>query len=431
MIIGAVFESLFSSMNSGDSQKQNGIDALMQQQQNRNLATQQAAALAQAEQLLQERRFEQQKKMLLPSFKQLEGAAPSGYKDSSGVSMAYKSPDNPLETLSANARQPFDSANSVATDDTGVPAPATVFFGDSMPQIDLQRLVNPDSDPRIVDLHEAVNFVAQNLKSAEALRAAKAAAPDREQGQTPKPTVEQCARLETKLHGFVTQRAKFQKTIVLAQDQWMTWHDANSNALINQAKDGLEYFVGNYLEVLSKRGLAAERYRRILEKNAASMTRDGIDVAALMAKIDRLQATSAVGQVAGAAIEGNTWQTFVKDGASSLVTQLSSSNDEIKDMLQDPRLQRYLNTEAPELNTLLDISKIAAESKVFGKWVARKMPVVALAEISTKTIYNGTDWLLSLNRIMESNKINGQILSSAQSLQRHIDETAGLLQPCH
>ena len=64
-------------------------------------------------------------------------------------------------------------------------------------------------------------------------------------------------------------------------------------------------------------------------------------------------------------------------------------------MLRDPKLAKYFQTEAPELNTLLDISKIAASSKVFGKWVAKKMPIIAGVELAITVAYDGLDWGMS------------------------------------
>jgi predicted membrane chloride channel (bestrophin family) len=51
-------------------------------------------------------------------------------------------------------------------------------------------------------------------------------------------------------------------------------------------------------------------------------------------------------------------------------------------------------------------------------------------EISIKQAYNATDWFLSFQRIAEANNINGQIMASARSLQRHIDDTYLEFQQC-
>ena len=91
--------------------------------------------------------------------------------------------------------------------------------------------------------------------------------------------------------------------------------------------------------------------------------------------------------------------------------------------MEDPELAKYLTTEAPGLNALLDLSKLAASSQVFGKWVARKLPLVAGLEISIKQLYNATDWYLSFQHIRESNEINGRVLAAARSLQQSIDDT--------
>ena len=216
----------------------------------------------------------------------------------------------------------------------------------------------------------------------------------------------------------------------MAQQQVDEWQQANRQALLNQAKDGMEYFIGNYMEMLSNRGKAADRLLMAYGRNKQTMIRKGIDVAEIEARILRLKATGYVGDAAWMSGNVDAWQAFLKDGVSALVSQLSGSNAEVKELMQRPELEPYLNTGDPELSFLLDISKLAAGGKVFGKWVARQMPLVGLLEISVKTTYNATDWVLSLRNIMQSNRINGEVMESAKSLQRQIHKTRTELQGC-
>jgi hypothetical protein len=229
---------------------------------------------------------------------------------------------------------------------------------------------------------------------------------------------------------MVAQRSKFQKTVLLAREQLDTWEQANRNALLNGVKDGVEYFAGQYLEVLNNRGKAADRFRGILANNSAQMTKEGLDTALIARKIERMKAWSSLGQAAELANNLNDWQTFSKDGLSSLMAGLASSDQEIRELLNDPKMQKYFMTDAPELNAMLDLSKITASYKLFGKWVAKKVPLIAAIEISIKQTYNATDWYLSFQRIAESNQINGKVLAAARSLQEDIDETRRAYSAC-
>ncbi|MBU4176939.1 MAG: hypothetical protein KJ730_03770, partial [Proteobacteria bacterium] len=219
-------------------------------------------------------------------------------------------------------------------------------------------------------------------------------------------------------------------TINLAQEQLTTWEDANRNALLNAAKDGIEYFTGQLLEGVANRGKAADRLQHIYEKNAAQMAQDGVDVSAIQAKIARLKMLSSAGKISELTSNILDWQTFIKDGMSGLMAQLTSSNQEVHALLDDPKLQKYFETESPELKAMLDISKIAASNKVFGKWVAKKVPVIAGVELAINQSYNGLDWFLSFKRMTEANKINGKVLHAAKNLQQHIDDTSWSLRDC-
>jgi hypothetical protein len=209
------------------------------------------------------------------------------------------------------------------------------------------------------------------------------------------------------------------------------WETANHNALINAAKDGLEYFTGELLEGLSNRGKAADRLQQIYDKNVKQMAGEGINVAGIKAKIDQLRSISSAGQITELTANINDWETFLKDGMSSLIGRLTVSNTEIKGILEDSKMKKYFETEEPELNTLLDISKIAASNMIFGKWVAKKLPVIAVIELSIKQTYNGLDYFLSLNRIISAQKINGGVMDVARYIQKNIDVTYLALSKCH
>ncbi len=417
MFVGALFEGLLTSLfTPPNAHTANSQEALAAQQQAAALAAQQAAY-----QRAQEAAFQAQHDKMMQSFKQLDGSQGGGvaFKGLSDSTLAFKTLDSDAETMAANARKPFDTAGS-APSPAKTSAQATPFFGDTMPLKDIQLLVNPENDPRVVDLREAHSFMVKNLKN------------DKEMKGNGKPIVKapDCAKLRKKMNGFVTQQEKFYKTVTMAQEQLTSWETQNRNALVNAAKDGIEYFTGRLLDCLANRGKAAERLQRIYEKNAAQMARDGLDVAAIEAKIQRLKVLSSAGKIAELTGNIKDWQTFIKDGMSSLVAQLTSSNQEIQGMLDDPQMQKYFETESPELKTLLDISNIAAANKVFGKWVAKKVPLIAGVELSINETYNGLDFWLSFKRMTEANKINGKVLAAAKSLQHHIDDTALELQDC-
>ena len=433
MMVGAIFGGLLQAVFADPAAPQEDAAA----QQAAALAAQklaaELAAKKNAEMRAKEAAAQAEFEKMMQSYKQLDGQARAANPK---AGLGLKGLDGDMETLAANARQPFDTGGLGLKGLDSAPLPAapapTPFFGDTMPVEDIQRLVNPDSDPRVVDLREARKFVAESLKKEPKEPDKK---PDKkedkkEDAKKPAAKAPDCERLSTKLAGFLEQRRKFNKTILMAQEQLDTWREANRNALLNAAKDGFEYFAGQYLEVLSKRGQAAERYSGILEKRAAEMAKEGLDVAAIRAKIDRMARLSTVGQVADLTSKLNDWTTFAKDGLSAMLVQLSESDAEVRAMLEDPRVGKYFETDAPTLNALFDLSKILADAGVFGKWVAKKVPLIAGIEIGVKQTYNAAEWLVSLNQIMDAHSINGKVLDAAQSLQRHIDDTYSELKTC-
>jgi hypothetical protein len=422
-IAGALFESLLSAAFAPDPKSTQ--EALAAQQMAAELAAQRNAEWQRAQEAKAQAEFER----MMQSYKQLDGAGVA-FKTLSDSALSLKTLDGDAETLAANARKPFDTPS-----ETTEPAPlpvtagsATPFFGDTMPDADLQRLINPENDPNVVDLRKAVKYVAENIKNTPSAAGAKTT--DGTAKGEPIVRPPDCAKLALRLNGYIDQRNKFQKTILLAQEELQVWETANRDALLNAAKDGLEFFTGQLLETLEKKGKAADRLQRVFQKSAKQMAKDGVNIAEVEAKIKRLKKLSMMGNLSELGSRGMEWQTFLKDGASALLDQLTSSNEEVQEMIQDPKLEKYFQTEAPELNTLLDISKIAAANKVFGKWVARKVPIIAGVELAITAVYDGAAWGTSFYRLAKAHQINGGAMDAAKYLQKNIDNAYIALKEC-
>ena len=419
MVAGALIQGVLSSLFSSkpvDNQKE-----LQAQQQ----ASEQAAQEAAEQQRIKEANDQAEYDKMMGSYRQLGDAQNLNLKTLDNTNL-----NGDAETLASNARKQFEVTGDAPTSAPAVPGAATPFFGDAMPIEDLQTLVNVENNPDVVDLRDAKKFVAEkNTKDNEGIvTLLKQFEPD----ANGEPIMQKpdCIKLGNQLKGYTNQRQQFQKTINLSSSELEIWETANRNAMMNAAKDGLEYFTGQLLEGLTNRGKAADRLQQVYDQNLKKMTADGIDVAGLQSKIDRLRTISSAGNIAEIASSMNDWQTFIKDGASSVISNLSGLNSEINVMLEDPKMSKYFEMEKPELNTLLDISKLAASNMVFGKWVAKKIPVIAAIEISIKQAYNGLDYLLSLNRILKAQKINGGVMDAAKYIQKNIDKTYLALKDC-
>lgn len=413
-VVGTIFQSLLTSLFSDDEGNQKAALAAK------------AAALAAAQQAAEQQREQARAaqaayEKMMQSFKQLDDSQGMAFQTLPDDSMGFKTLDGNAETLEANARKPFDTASAKTASKTVTVGGATPFFGDTMPKKDIRFLLNPENDPNVVDLRNAVSYVARNIKNGTDPEHAKGG---------PILRGPSCKQLTKRLAAYINQRKQFQKTIDLAQSQLNIWEKANRDALLSAAKDGLNYLTGELFEAFQMRSKAADRLQRILAKNAKQMARDGLNVAAIEAKINRLRLLSSTGRLTDLAHNMTDWQDFIKNGLSSLMAQLTSSNQEIREMLEDPRMQRYFGQETPALNALLDITKIAASYKVLGKWVAEKMPVVGGIELATNLIYDGTAYFISFHRLSKADKINGRVMDTARYIQQNIDDTSLALRSC-
>lgn len=419
-LVGSLFQNLLTSLFASDT--------VADQKEAAAQAAALAAAQASEAQRYKDRTAQVEFMKMMQSYKQLDDSPGAAFKNLANTDLELKSLDGDAEALAAGARAPFDAPAT-----PGLPEPgraATPFFGDSMPIEDLQLLVNPELDPRVADLTKAHHFVMANLKEDTPRLEALVRKQEATGAVAATPKAPDCAKLARFLKGSMAQRSQFHQTLQSAQEQVTTWETANRNALLNAAKDGLEYFSGQILESLSKRGEAAARLQRIYDRKAGQMARDGLDLVAIKAKITRLQRLSSSGQIAEFVSSMNDWQTFMKDGISALVAQLKASNEDLEGLFSDPGMQAPFGDEAPGLRVLLDVSKIAASNDVLGKWVARKVPLIAGIELAINQTYNALDWYLSFKRVSEANGIQGRAMDAARTIQQNIDTTYSQLKDC-
>lgn len=422
MIVGTIFESLFTSLlSSNTAANQKAIEA---QKQAAALAAQKAAEEKRIQEALAQAKYHK----MMESYKLLEGSQSLGFKNLNSTSLEFKTLDGETEKMAANARNQFDNLSNIKTSDSTTIKSGTPFFGDTMPIIDIQNLVNLENDPMVVDLRKADQFVKEQIKK-DSLQIVTLLR-NKEFNGGPIIQKPDCVKLANQLKMYENQRAQMQKVLNLSGSELNVWEEANQNALNNAVKDGVEYFTGMLFERFKKRGEAADRLQNIYNKNADKMAQAGVNLKEVQAKIDRLKLLSTRGQLSDLVNNMNDWTTFMKDGMSALLNNLSSSNNEIDAMMEDPQLQPFFETEKPELNALLDISKLAASNKVFGKWVMKKVPTIALIEIGIKQSYNALDWALSYKRIKEANKINGEALQKVKTIQDNINNTYTELNSC-
>jgi len=427
MVTGAILQSFFSSVLSNPGNSSEQPDA---QQRAAKLEEQKAAELAAEQQRIREAKAQADYDKMMQSYKPLDDAQDFKIKNLNSSDMEFKTLDGDAEAFSSEARKQFE-AEGTATAPSATIGAGSPFFGDALPPEDLQTLLDLNNNQAIADLREADKFIEEKaVKDSPGMVTLLRKYETEGNGEPiiPKPD---CIRLRDQLKGYLNQREQFKKTIELSQNELKIWETANSNAMMNAAKDGLEYFTGELLQGLTNRGKAADRLQQIYNAKSRQMAQDGINVAEIQSKIDRLRAISSSGQLTEFTCNMNDWETFVRDGLSTIIKSLTDSNNEVKGLLDTPEMKKYFEAETPELNTLLDISKLAASNKVFGKWVAKKIPVIALIELSIKEVYNGTDYLLSLNRILEAQKINGGVMETALFIQRNIDNTYMALTNCN
>ncbi|MDP4291005.1 MAG: hypothetical protein Q8908_07985, partial [Bacteroidota bacterium] len=350
MVVGSIFQSLLSSMlNSSPVDDKKSQEAA---QMEANLAAMHAAKMKRYNDSVAQVEYEK----MMATYKQLEGSQEVTTKTLSNTNLDFKTLNGDAEALSANARHQFERGIKIPVADSSSQHQATGFFGDTMPMTDIQTLVEPENNPDVVDLRQSKQYVAAQIKS-DSLNIVTLLRKD-EAKENGEPIIQKpdCVKLKGLLNAYTRQRSEFQKTILLSNSQLDIWEAKNRNALVNAAKDGIDYFIGEILDALKNRGEIADKYQMVLDNNVNQMMGEGIDVTKIQNEIAQLRKISARGQTADFLNSLKDWNTFMKDGLSSLIGELSESNKDVSGILEDPMMKKYFEPESSKLNTLLDIS---------------------------------------------------------------------------
>ena len=157
-LVGSIFESLLDSVFMDTSTPAVDPAALA--------AAQQAAAAQAAQALAEQQAREAEAKAaydrMMQTYKRLEGSgAAYGRWGPPPRSSRWTGPPRPRRRGAEPLRY---RRQDRSRPDPPLPAGPTPFFGDAMPVDQLRTLVNPETNPTVVDLRHASAYVAEQLK---------------------------------------------------------------------------------------------------------------------------------------------------------------------------------------------------------------------------------------------------------------------------
>jgi hypothetical protein len=426
-IATGIMQMMISNILSTDPAKEQAELEAKQKEQERLAA--EAEEQRQIQAAIEQERYNNMMKL----YKQPSGSENLQIKTLSTVDM--NNINGEAETLSHNATKQFEPATE--TGNFPVISGGNDFFGIPVSSPDFNTLTDADNDPNIVDLRNAKELIAKDLKisgnvNSEDVKNKNASVDKKEL------TEDYCNKLRVNLTAYIDDRSRFQKTIDLTYDELNKWKEQNNAALWNSAISGISLITDIFLKHVELRTKTADEIKKYLLQLSGAKNKDAIyGYIKILDNVINLQYN--VPQKIDYSKKVVEYATFSRDATQTLAENIAKSDQDVLDMLNDPKFKELLLNEG---NSASD-----AEQFITGKTIdaflegpvlrdklvssfSKTMPVVAWCQFAVDQAYHATDWMLSYKNICNLNNVSGKEYEAAQYIQNKIFETQSMIQEC-
>jgi hypothetical protein len=241
---------------------------------------------------------------------------------------------------------------------------------------------------------------------------------------------EECAKLINKINWDQQNQNKYLATIdktIVALDEWK---EMNSEAMQNAFLEGVGFLTSKYVDLKNAKRAPAENVKSTMQKilkqdpknDAAQKVISFLDQNYLkkewqenvISSLDKTQ-------------DAVKYFEASKDALQNAITGMSATDKQYLELLQSPKLAPYLNDKSFTdgckfvFEEIVDMAVNSEKvTKAFESVFATKVPYVAIAQFAVNQTYNATQWYISLQQVLELNKVHGKELETAQYLQNRI-----------
>lgn len=234
----------------------------------------------------------------------------------------------------------------------------------------------------------------------------------------------QCDAIKNQLEMDKTALERQKNAIEMGQKELEEWTKKNEEAQEKALKDGISAIVGGITEKLETYKNSARAYQGWLTKYEKKMRKEGIPFDRLRDKIYQANAgyelalsNIALGSILKTGRNGVENFDGFKAEISAIAERITSSNREVREALSDPRVQKYLEHDRPDVDFELFIA-----GEVIEKIPGMKIPT-QLSSFVVNYGYDATQWTASRNRILQQYHLVDQELKAVDSLKHQIEKT--------
>lgn len=446
VVTGAIMQGILNNLLSPTPQKsQAEIDA-------ENAEAERVAYEAEMERQAEEARQQELHENLINSSKTLSGSG----------SLDFKSLDGDMESMRKEASDPFDqgsSGNSIKTVPRG-----NDFFGVPLSDPDFATVMEPETNPVVLDTKEAVDMSNEYLEKEKLdMEKLKKEKLDKKNLENEKMVVEiiggavtnqmangepiiekpDCNALTEKLNRYRSDMVRFQEWNAGTLSELKKWEDQNNEAFWNAVKDGASAAFGVFLDYLNETRSSASNIKKILEANESKYISEGVftpdQINHYKNLLDQRITMCKVTEFAKESLKPAEYVSLSRNLLQGTTEKLAKSDDDCmeivnvlkeKDLLSDfPWVEagQFLAGEA--INKFLKdpAAVIKPNSLIKG---SLKLPYVTVAQLAVDEAYNVTDMLTSFKNICTLRDADGKASEAVKKIKNDMDKIKIELKGC-
>lgn len=243
--------------------------------------------------------------------------------------------------------------------------------------------------------------------------------------------VQQCNKISDQLENDKKAMERQQQTIEAGLKELDDWTNKNKEFQKEAVKTGINALTFGIASHLQKYKNSARAYQGWLTRYEKQMKEDGVPFEALQAKTtqafagyNRMNITASVGKILESGHDAKEYYDAFKAYVGEIALGIAKSNGYMREALNDPTIQKYLENDRPDV----DLNLFLAETAL-GEIPGLKIPT-EFASFIVEYSYNALGELESGKRIVQQYHLTDTELLAVSCLGNQIENTVEQLNQC-
>jgi hypothetical protein len=222
------------------------------------------------------------------------------------------------------------------------------------------------------------------------------------------------------------------KVVQAEQREFGEWKARNEKSIKDALVHGIPFIFTNYGGTLEAKSKSVSALKGWVTRYEKQLAEGGVANAAILPKLEAAYgryANAAVALRAGQVVDygksaDDLWEEF-KNVFSVAASKEAESDSEVRAFVQDPKVQKIINDERPDVDLRLFATETTIKALMPGA-----SPIVEATDFAINFGYDATAYWLSYKRIMQQVDLANQSGLAVASLKKYLDRKEEIWPNC-